>query len=362
MMWGIRGRVLLASSVFLFALGVVALADARDEFAQQTGLDPRSIGVIQTEVNGTQLTIAFVFVDQRALDSRISVALRQTLLPYVGRNALYVNPSVRSVVDRFAFDPMAVSVQSESSRPYTPPGSAWVEITPGFLSGSFETNPSGASQGSGSEGILVLGNAIDPAKPFTISYGSASAAFDLTSTGASATFTGGATAQSHEPIVVPALEDVTRLEDVLALPDLTAPSLAVLFGLDPSLVRILDVQVRSDAIRMIFIRLEESVRSSTLGPELLARLNPVTGTGAVMVWAWSAAAASFSPWGFYIQQSGTNHVFFSNASFVELTSGFLDLAHLIPNELAAAVIRLPKSVDPSQSFTVRYGTFGVSYP
>jgi hypothetical protein len=81
-----------------------------------------------------------------------------------------------------------------------------------------------------------------------------------------------------------------------------------------------------------------------------------------MVWAYSATAALFSPWYFYIQQSGTNHVFFSDASFVELTRGFLDLTHLVPGEVAAAVIRLPNSVHADQPFSVRYSTFSVSYP
>jgi hypothetical protein len=149
---------------------------------------------------------------------------------------------------------------------------------------------------------------------------------------------------------------------MLALSDLTGESFAALFELDPSLVRILDVVVKGEAIRMAFVRLDESVRTSSLGPDLLDRLDPVIGTGAVMVWVYSAAAAPFSPWYFYIQQSGTNHVFFSDASFVELTAGFLDLAHLVPGEVAAAVIRLPNSVHADQPFSVRYSTFSVSFP
>jgi hypothetical protein len=363
MTWGIRGRALVVSSLFLLFAAGAALADARQEFAQETGLDSNLIGVIQTDVGGTEMTIVFVFVNDRALDSRISPTLRQELLPYVGRNALYVNPGVRSVVDRFGFDPQAIAVQPEGGQRFVPPASAWVEITPGFRTGSFQMNPAGATQGSGSEGILILGDRIDPAKPFTVYYGSEPVTFDL-STGSSSTLgsTGSTSSLSHEPITVPALEDVTSLEDVLALPDLTSDSLAVLFGLDRSLVRLLDVPVKSDTIRMVFVRLEESVRTSSLGPELLERLDAVIGTGAVMVFVWSAVAPSFSPWYFYIQQSGANHVFFSDASFVELTAGFLDLTHLVPGQLAAAVIRLPKSVHPLEPFGVRYSTFGVAYP
>jgi hypothetical protein len=344
----------------LLIVAGVALADTRQDFSQETGLDPSLIGVIQADVGGTEMTIVFVFVNDRALDSHVSAALRQTLSPYVGRSALYVNPSVRSVVSQFPFDPQAIRVQATAGDRLTPPASSWVEITPGFLGGAFRVNPAGISQGSGSEGILVLGDQIDAAKPFTITYGTQSTTFDLSAPTASSA--GSTSSLSHEPIEVPALEDVSSLEDLLALPDLTPESFAALFGLEPSLVRLLDMTVKSNAIRMVFVRLDESVQSSSLGPELLERLDPVIGTGAVMVWAWSAAAASFSPWYFYIQQKGTNHVFFSDASFVELTGGFLDLTHLVPGQLAAAVIRLPNSVHADQPLSVRYSTFGVSYP
>jgi hypothetical protein len=363
MTWRILGRVFLASSLFLFCVAGAAHADARQEFAQETGLDLDLIGVIQTAIGGTEMTIVFVFVNDRALDSRVSPTLRQTLLPYVGRNALYINPSVRLVVGPSGFSPQAVAVQAQGDERFVPPSSSWVEITPGFLAGAFLVNPAGAAQGSGSEGILVLGEAIDPAKPFTVSYGSETVSFAV-STGSSSSFgsADSTSSLSHEPITVPALADVATLEDVLALPDLTADSLAVLFGLDRSLVRLLDVPAKSGSIRMIFVRLEEPVRSSALGPELLERLDLVIGSGAVMVFVWSGTAPAFSPWYFYIQQAGTNHVFFSDASFVELTAGFLDLTRLVPGELAAAVIRLPKSVAPLEPFAVRYSTLGVSYP
>ncbi len=273
MTWRIVGRALVVSSLFLFCAAGAAHADARQEFALETGLDPSLIGVVQTDVGGTEMTIVFVFVNDRTLDSRVSPTLRQTLLPYVGRNALYVNPSARLVVGQSDFSPQAVAVQTEGSERFTPGTSSWIEITPGFLSGAFQVNPAGAAQGSGSEGILVLGDRIDPAKPFTVSYGSESVTFDLLAGSSSDLGSAGSTsALSHEPITVPALEDVTTLEDVLALPDLTADSLALLFGLDRSLVRLLDVPVKSESIRMVFVRLEESVRTSSLGAELLAHV------------------------------------------------------------------------------------------
>jgi hypothetical protein len=358
MRWSGVGRVLLASFLFLLCAAASALGDPRDDFARETGLDSDLIGVIQVDVGGTEMTIAFVFVDARALESHVSPSLRQALQPYVGRNALYVNPSVRDVVSHFDFTPQAIAVQGEGRERTTPPASAWVELTPGFLDGTFAVNPAGASQGSGSEGVLVLGDLIDPTRPFDIFYGNERTTFRILPAG----FSRGSTAASHDPISVPALGDVSSLETALARPDLTEVSLTALFALDRSLVRMLDATVGSNAVRFVFIRLEESVRTSALGVDLLGRLDPVIGTGAVMVWAISTTGAPFSPWYFYVQQAGTNFVFFSSASFVELTSGLLGLDRLEPATLAAAVIRLPKGVDAQAPFAVRYSTFGVTYP
>jgi hypothetical protein len=363
MRWSYVGRAFLVSSLFFLCAALTALGDPRDDFARETGLDTDLIGVIQVDVGGTEMTIAFVFVNERALDSRVSPALRQALEPYVGRNALYVNPSVRNVVSRFDFTPQAVAVQGEGHERTTTPASAWTELTPGFLDGAFLVNPAGTEQGSGSEGVLVLGDLIDPVLPFDVFYGAQRVTFRIAAPASISNSSSGSTsALSHDPISVPTLDDVSTLEDVLALPDLTEVSLAALFALDRSLVRIYDATVKSDTVRFVFIRLDESVRTSALGADLISRLDPVIGTGAVMVWATSTTGAPFSPWYFYVQQSGTNFVFFSSASFVELTSGFLDLERLEPATLAAAVIRLPKGVDAQTPFAVRYSSFSVTYP
>jgi len=363
MRWNSVGRALLASSLFFLCAASTALGDPRDDFARETGLDPDLIGVIQVDVGGTEMTIAFVFINERALDSRVSPALRQALEPYVGRNALYVNPTVRDVVSRFDFDPQTIAVQGEGRERAMTTASAWIELTPGFLDGEFLVNPAGSEQGSGSEGILILGDLIDPVLPFDVFYGSQRVTFRIAAPASISDSSSGSTsALSHDPISVSPLGDVSSLEDVLALPDLTEVSLAALFALDRSLVRILDATVRTDTMRFVFVRLEESVRASALGDDLLSRLDAVIGTGAVMVWATSPRGAPFSPWYFYVQQSGTNFVFFSSASFVELTPGFLSIERLDPGTLAAAVIRLPKGVNAQAPFAVRYSSFGVTYP
>jgi len=357
------GRAAIVSSLFLFLAAGAALGEPREEFARETGLDIDLINVLKVDVDGTELTVVFVFINERALASKVDSTLRQTLLPFVGRNALYVNPSIKSVVGWFDFNPLTIAVQPVGGELLWPAASSWTEITPGFMNGLFQVNPAGPSQGSGSEGVLVLGDAVDTTKPFEVLFRGERVQFELSSTStALAGSAPRATTTSHTPISVPVLEDVSSLAELLALDSVTSESMAGLLGLDPSLVRVLDTHERGQALRLVFVYLTEAVRTSLLGEDLLQRLDPLIGTGAVMVWASSTTGTEFSPWRFYVQQNGSNYVFFSAASFVELTFDFLKNQTLSPGTVVAGVIRLPKSVDASSPFSVYYGTSGVSFP
>jgi len=342
-------------------------AAPRDQFAQETGLDPDLVNLVKVDVNGTELTITFVYINERTFQSSISLELSGILQPYVGQNAIYVNPSIDGVVESFAFDPQFVSVQQSGVTGF-PPWEAWDEITPGFLSGRFEVNPSGAAQGSGSEGVVILGDLVDPELPFDVLYIGERASFELGSPSAPPAAVQGstgsptATVQSHDPIEVSPLQTLAGLQDLLLHEDFSSEAMAALFELDPELVRTIVLTPRGDELRLFFVRLEESIRTSLLGDEIIAALDEVIGTGAVMVWAISASGAEFMPWNFYIRQGGTNYVFFSTASFVELTEDFLRVESVGAGEVAAGVIRLPRGVDANTLFTVFYGTSGVNYP
>lgn len=355
------GRVLVVSSLFLCLAAVAGFAEPREEFARETGLDTDLINVLKVDVGGTELTVVFVFINDRALASKVDPTLRQTLLPFVGRNAIYVNPSIKSVVSSFDFNPLAIAVQPDGGSLLWPSADSWIEITPGFLNGFFQVNPAGPSQGSGSEGVLILGDSIDAGKPFEIVLSGQRVRFQVSATAPIAS-TARSVTSSHEPISVPVLEDVSTIEQLLALDSVTSESMAGLLGLDRSLVRVLDTRGRGQSLRLVFVHLTEAVRSGSLSAELVQRLDPVIGTGAVMVWATSTTGTAFSPWSFYVQQNGTNHVFFSSASFVELTQGFLKTDSLAPGAVIAGVIRLPKSVNASAPFSIYYGTSGVSFP
>ena len=362
------GRAVGCALLILWAVSLFLCADERDQFAQETGLDPDLVSLVKVDVNGIELTIVYVFINERTFQSRISAELSAHLQPYVGQNAIYVNPSVNAVVNSFAFDPQLISIQQLSVNSF-PPWEAWDEITPGFLSGRFEVNPSGPEQGSGSEGVVILGDLIDPQLPFDVLYAGQRASFDIGSPSAPAAVvqgptTGSPTAatQSHDPIEVAPLDTLDALQEILLHEDFSSEAMAALFELESELVRTMVLAPRGSDLRLFFVRLEESVRASLLGAELIATIDEVIGTGAVMVWAISPSGADFSPWNFYIRQGGTNYVFFSTASFVELTEKFLRVDRVEPGEVVAGVIRLPRSVDGSAPFSVFYQTAGVDYP
>jgi hypothetical protein len=139
--------------------------------------------------------------------------------------------------------------------------------------------------------------------------------------------------------------------------------MAAAFELDPALVRtmVLSPSGRNE-LRLFFVRLEASIRSSLLGSDLVTAVDELIDTGAVMVWAISPNGSEFTPWHFYIQQRGTNYVFFSNASFVELSADFRRVERVEAGEVVAGVIRLPSSVDADAPFSMFYETSKVSYP
>lgn len=366
----VPGRIVIVSSLLLFLIGVGSLAEAsHEQIASETGLDSDLFVTLTMDVSGTELALFIVYINERAMNSKIlkNPTLRQTLLQYVGSNALYVNPTTKQVVSSFPFIPEQFSVEQEGRPVFFPTRSDWVEITAGFLEGRFQVNPGGASYGSGSEGVLVMGDHIDPAEPFWVVYQGQRARFELAAPTAVVPPT---TAPVSIPSVVPprvmadvaSLERVTDLEEALTHGDFSAETVAALLGLDPTLVGTIAFTSGSEELRLLFVQLEAGVQESALGADLLLSIEPLIGTGAVMIWALSSTGSDFSPWHFFVQQSGTNYVFFSASSFVELTAGFLRGGRVETGEVVAGVILLPRGVDRAAPFTVYYGSTGVTLP
>jgi len=354
-------RIVAIFSLLLLTFGVFATAQTSDALAQQTGLDSDLIGVIEVSVDGTELAIVFVFINERTFDSGVSATLQSRLLPYVGQNALYVNPSVEIVVSQFAFEPLDVSVGPASGGSIDMTLALWQEITPGFLDGRFTVNPSGAGQGSGSEGILILGDSIDSSEPFVVEYGGQTVLFDIddVSTVATATVSTGSTSgltseTAYDPVDVTTLENVATLADLLALNELTPGGLAEVSALPAERVGMIEYVAGTERLRIVLIQLVEDVRDSALGDDLLATLDPLIGSGAVMIWAYSPTGAPFRVWDFVIKQSGTHYWYTADDSFVDLTEGFRRMERLEAGEVAAGVMRLHSRMDQDAPFSVFY--------
>lgn len=356
-------RAIVLALFLLWALSLFAVADLRDDFAQKTGLDRDLINLVTIDVGGTELTVTFVFINERTFQSKISPDLAWKLQPYLGQNAIYVNPSIDAVVSAFPFDPQLLSVEQNGIVIRPDPGS-WRELTTGFLAGTFQVNPSGPERGSGSEGVLVLGDSMDSQQPFTLVYATKRAPLEIAASVAGSQTAGvsAAAIQSHDPIDVEPLETLGSLEGLLLHEEFSSDAMAAVFELDPGLVRTMVLSPRGHELRLFFVRLESSVSDSLLGPDLIEAIDEVIGTGAVMVWAVSPTDTDFSPWNFFIQQRDTNFVFFSAASFVELTDGFLRVERVEAGALAAGIIRLPLSVDADAPYAVFYGTSHIDYP
>jgi hypothetical protein len=362
-------RILRQSLLPLFlvlAIGATVAASDQAEVASRTGLAPDLFLTLTVNAGGRELALFLVYVDERAFQSKISPDLRQSLLPYVGRNALFINPTVEEVSPTLPFSPALLSVEQEGRTTFVPSSLDWVELSPGFLAGTAVVNPGGVTYGSGSSGILLLGDRIDPARPFTVVYAGAKGTFRLAQPpGAGASAPAAIPTSTVPPASVPAPlpEGTDTLSAELLQGDFSPASVAALLQLDPSLVGTIVQSSKGEELRLLLVRLEEGVRAGAFAPDLLARVEPYFGTGAVMVWALSAGGASFSPFKFYVQQKGTSYVFFLDSSFAELTEGFRRAGRVAPGEVAAGVLLLPGGVLRTAPFTVFYsGGTGAFFP
>lgn len=358
------GWSLILFSLCLVFAGFSVLAQSVDQIASQTGLDQDLVGVLDINAGGSELAIIVVYINERAFQSGISKNpnLYHRLFPYVGQNALYINPTVEQVVSHSAFSPSQFSVEQSGKTTFYPTAADWVEITSGFLGGLFQVNPGGASYGSGSEGILVVGDHIDPTRPFWVVYQGQRAYFEISPAAGPATAVSPApaptTLPSREAMVAPPLADVTDLEEALLQGDFSAGMVAELLSIDPRLVGTFIHSTGTAELRFLFIRLEETVQTGAFSPELLARIEPAIGRNAIMVWILTSTGAPFSIWNLLLERphgDGITHELFFGDSVIDLTEGFADLNYVYPGQLQAAILLLPSSVNRVEPFTMKYG-------
>jgi len=253
----------------------------------------------------------------------------------------------------FDFSPTEVTVAQSGVDMFFPKAEDWVEITPGFLSGRFEVNP--WSYGSGSAGILVMGDRIDASEPFTVTYRGGQALFDIAGPGAVAGPPPVPSAgQPEVDLDIPMPETIGELEEALIQGEFRSAVVAGILGLDPSLVGTIALTEGDEELRLLLVRLESGVEEGALSDDLLSGLNPLVGRGAIMLWALSPTGSYFSPWKLHVIQSGIVYDFWFDTSFIELTDGFLRVGRVEPGEVVAGVILLHQRVDPRGALSIYY--------
>ncbi|MBN1858396.1 hypothetical protein JW848_04235, partial [Candidatus Bipolaricaulota bacterium] len=149
-------------SVGVMLAGVCANGQTGEQISWETGLDRDLFATMQIDLRGREIAVFFVYLNDRAFDSKISAGLAERLRPYSNRNALYVNVTVPQNPPQVDLDPTMFTVRQVGLDPWTAGESSWVEITPGFLGGLLQPNPEDPTYGSGSIGVLLLDEAIDP--------------------------------------------------------------------------------------------------------------------------------------------------------------------------------------------------------
>lgn len=343
----------------LLLLGLSAGGQTHQDVANLTGLDPNLFVELHVPVAGGELAIFAVYLNDRAFESRISSSLAQQLRPFVGKNALYINPTVKEISGSFPFQPGLLTVEQEGRPTFVATSGDWVEITPGFLAGGSQVNPAGAASGWGSKGILVLGDHIDGTRTFTLVYQGVRARLEI----AAAAPPVPAAVAPREAFFLPLFPEVTDLGEKLTGGDLSQARVASLLGLDPSLVGTITVVRQQEVLQLVLVWIEAGIEKSTLRPDLIQALTPLLGQGMVMVWALSATGAAFRPWDLWVSQSGRRCEFWSDSSFAELTPGFLRTQRVEAGTVVGGVVRPCAWVDPRRAFEVHYSTApGVSFP
>ncbi len=151
-------------------LGQSAIEElAKQQIAQKTGLDPKLLATLFVTEGENQFILAFVYVNEKTMQSQLKPELKQAIEPYVNKRALLtlVAPAKTS-----AFDPLRIQFAQNLAR-FLLAEQTIVKITPDFQAGTLQS-------GAVSAGILLLNDGLDLNKPFRIYYGQQSAVFSLT--------------------------------------------------------------------------------------------------------------------------------------------------------------------------------------
>ena len=112
--------------------GVCANGQTSEQISWETGLDQDLFATMRLDLNGVEIAVFFVYLNDRAFDSDISPGLAEKLRPYADTNALYVNVTVEGNVAQIGLDPTRFVVRQFGTEPVPSVAESWAEITTGF--------------------------------------------------------------------------------------------------------------------------------------------------------------------------------------------------------------------------------------
>lgn len=152
-------------------LGQSAIEElAKQQIAQKTGIDPKLLATLFVTEGENQFILAFVYVNEKTMQSQLKPELKQAIEPYVNSKRALL--TLLAPAKTSAFDPLRIQFAQNLAR-FLLSEQTIVKITPDFQAGTLQS-------GAVSAGILLLNDGLDLHKPFRIYYGQQSTIFSLT--------------------------------------------------------------------------------------------------------------------------------------------------------------------------------------
>ena len=120
--WGVRRAHKIVACYVGFLVGVMLAGfcvngQTGEQISWETGLDQDLFATMQIELQGREVAVFFVYLNDRAFDSNISPGLAEKLQPFANRNALYVNVTVQRASDQIDLDPSRFTILQAGHEP-----------------------------------------------------------------------------------------------------------------------------------------------------------------------------------------------------------------------------------------------------
>ncbi|MGC9530234.1 MAG: hypothetical protein ACP5G2_06500 [Candidatus Bipolaricaulaceae bacterium] len=197
-------RYLWALVAAALCLGGLVSGQTMEQVLDQTGLDADLVAMLTVDGPGGKVLFVCVYIDERALSSRIRPGVAELIAPYVGENALLIWAYSEGGA---TFNPGELAI-SQGDVQLGLSSDNVVLVEGNLLSGRLEPMTPAAA-------VVLLGDAIDPGAGFHVQYGSTAMAtltVDVTEAVAQAEAQASAQAEANAEAQVEAEAEVQALQ------------------------------------------------------------------------------------------------------------------------------------------------------